>query len=127
MLVAKFAEHGQKFHWRDVDSAPRLHRLDQNGTDSFASKQPMDGPFDSGNFTHCRRERHEMSKFTKLLMKRAVKKNAVRHIQCAVAKPVISTGKGDDPRLARGQHGGFQSRLDGFKTGIGKDYFSGGT
>ena len=39
VFVAELAEHRQKFLRRDVDAAARLHRLDQNGADGFATEE----------------------------------------------------------------------------------------
>ena len=68
-----------------------------------------------------------MAEFAKLVMERAAEKIAVRDVERAVAEPVIRAGEGDDALLAGGQHGRFERGFDGFKTGIGENYLSGGT
>src|SRR5579862_1532475 len=118
MLVAQPAQGRQKLLWWKVDAAPRLYRLDEHCADALTPQNPMDGPFDSGQVTGLRGELNKMAEFAKLVLKRAAKKIAVRHVERTVTEPVIRTGERDDTVPARGEHGRFKRGFHGFKARI---------
>ena len=124
-FVANFSQPRQQFQGRNLDAAASLHRFDQNRPDMFAAKNPADGPFHGGQLGGFFWKRHEVSKLAKLKMKRVAEKIAVGGVKRAVAEAMIRSLEGNHSAPAGGQQRGFESGLNGFKTGIAENDLAG--
>ena len=123
-FVANFPQHRQKFLWRNIDAAARLHRFDEDRANPFAVKKPANDPFDGGDVAGLGGELHEMTELTKLGMERTAKEIAMGGVKRPVAESMIRAGKRDNAVLAGGEQGGLERGFNGFKTGIAENDFA---
>ena len=125
-LVADPPQHGEEVGRRNIDSAPRLHRFDEDRPEVVLFEQTPDVGFRlfrrRGLIT--RGERHEVTEITELIPKRRSKMFAVRGVKRAVAQPMIRALERNHAGFSGGETCGFQRRLHRFEAGIAEDGFA---